>query len=98
MTPSLPTGDEHGHQCISTDVDDRKLEAAVLEHLIFNRDVHLTHDELIRELSGASDQFGLRDGFVRAIRDLVGIGVLHRLGEFVIPSRAAIRQAELHEL
>lgn len=97
MSQNPPASDEHD-LATNTDVDDKRLEAAVLEHLIFNRDAHLTQDELIRELSGTDDQFGLRDGFTRAIRDLVGMGILHRLGKFVIPSRAAIRQAELHEL
>ena len=56
----------------------------------------VTLEELVRELGDERD-FGQRDAIERAVRDLVGSGLLHRCGALVLPSRAALRFEELSE-
>lgn len=56
---------------------------------------HLTEAELVREYAEQPDDFRSRDAFGRAIRDLAGAGLVHRSGEFVLPTRAAVRIKEL---
>ncbi len=51
---------------------------------------HFTLDELIREMTAGSHDFAERDAVERAVRDLVGAGLLRRCGELVLPTRAAV--------
>jgi hypothetical protein len=52
--------------------------------------------ELIREIATDPEDFGKQDGIERAIRDLAGVGLLHRHhGPFILPSRAALCAYEL---
>ena len=55
----------------------------------------MTVEELIRELAADPEEFAERDAIERAVRDLARAGLLHRNGEFAIPSRAALRFDEL---
>jgi hypothetical protein len=66
------------------------MEAAVLGHLLSLHPVHTTQDEVVRELSNASNEFADRDRVENAIGEVVRIGLAHRHGNFVIPSRALI--------
>lgn len=81
--------------------EDDVLEWAVLG-LVF--DFHpdaFTKDELLREMTqGGSTEFSEVDANERAVRDLAAAGLLHPLlgdGEFVRPTRAALRFFELVE-
>lgn len=73
------------------------IERAVLDHLIFCLPVQLTVDEIVREVAENPDEFGPCDRVRNAIRDLVGVGLAHRNGAFVMPSRAGMRDFELRE-
>jgi hypothetical protein len=74
--------------------EDAKCERAVLMAVLETHPTQITEAELIREYADPDD-FGMRDAFGRAVRDLVGVGLLHRSGDFVLPTRAAIRIKEL---
>jgi hypothetical protein len=75
--------------------EDAAIEASVLQQLITLHPVHLTLEELLRELGIEPDEFARRDAVERAVRDLVAAGLAHRLEEFVLPTRAALRFDEL---
>jgi hypothetical protein len=79
----------------TTGEEDRAFEAAVLRHVLVLHPSPLTLDELVRELGGGEESFGLRDAVERAVRDLCGCGLLHRSEALVLPSRAALRCEEL---
>jgi len=82
---------------MGTDRDDRIIQHSLLVHLTVEHPIQLTEDELIRELASEPDAFGPRDRVQQAIRDLVRIGLLHRHGSFVLPTRAALHAADLYE-
>jgi len=70
---------------------DARAERAVLATLLAERPTQLTIAELVRQLTGDPSDFAERDAVQRAVRDLAGVGLLHRRGDFVFPSRAALR-------
>jgi hypothetical protein len=78
----------------TTAEEDRACEAAVLRHVLSLHPTPLTFADVIRELGG-EDDFGQRDAIERAVRDLIGSGLLHRSEPLVLPSRAALRFDEL---
>lgn len=73
--------------CLATDA---QTQSAVLSILLIEHPVQLTVTELTRELAEDPDDFGQRDAVQRAVRDLAGVGLLHRQGIFVLPSRVAL--------
>ncbi|HSS03851.1 MAG TPA: hypothetical protein VLK89_01520 [Solirubrobacterales bacterium] len=75
--------------------DDAAIEAVVLCQLLAIHPGQLTLGELVREIATAADDFGQRDAIERAVRDLDAVGLLHRNGELILPSRAARRFDEL---
>lgn len=75
--------------------DDAAVEAMVLRQVLLLHPVQLTLEELAREVLEDPDDFDQRDAIERAVRDLSRAGLLHAGGEFVVPSRAALRFAEL---
>jgi hypothetical protein len=75
--------------------EDAKFERAVLMAVLEAHPTQITEAELIREHADDPEDFGMRDAFGRAVRDLVGVGLLHRSGDFVLPTRAAVRIKEL---
>lgn len=79
----------------TTKDEDRAFEAAVLRHVLGLHPSPITQAELIRELGGGEEGFELRDAVERAVRELVGCGLLHRSAALVLPSRAALRCEEL---
>lgn len=78
----------------ATAQDDAKYERIVLTAVLETHPTQIAEAELIREYADPDD-FGMRDAFGRAVRDLVGVGLLHRSGDFVLPTRAAVRVKEL---
>lgn len=74
---------------------DTTIEAAVLRQLLALYPVQMTVGELSREICGESADFAQTDAVERAVRELTGIGLAHRNGDVVIPSRAALRLDEL---
>jgi len=76
---------------------DAAVEAAVLRQLLALHPVQVTLEELHRELGIDPEDFAQRDAVERAVQDLAAAGLLHRLDEFAIPTRAALRFSELME-
>jgi len=76
---------------------DAAVEAAVLRQLLALHPVQVTLEELHRELGIDAEDFAQRDAVERAVQDLAAAGLLHRLDEFAIPTRAALRFSELME-
>lgn len=74
----------------SAEEDDRDQEA-ILGHLIAEHPDQLTMEELAREMRRKEDHAPIPDWLDRGVRDLVGIGLLHRCGETIRPTRAALR-------
>jgi hypothetical protein len=75
--------------------NDLRDQAAVLAHLLSLHPQSLTIAELIRELSGERAGFAERDRINRAVRDLVGVGLLRTVCELVQPTRAAVAFHEI---
>ena len=76
-----PAGDEPPAQDI--------LEHALLNEVLARHPAQLTFDELVRALG--EERFLVED----AVTALAGAGLVHRHGEFIVPSRAAVRFDEL---
>lgn len=74
---------------------DAASESAVLQLVLDSHPAQVTVAELVRELGGELPGFAERDATERAIRDLAGVGLLHRHDEFVLPTRAALRFNQL---
>jgi hypothetical protein len=74
--------------------DDVKTERVVLAFLLEEHPSLLTIPELSRALN-ADPGFDTDDAVERAIRELVGGGLLHCEGAFIVPTRAALYFAQL---
>ncbi len=73
----------------SNAAEDRNAEALVLNEILYRYPETLTFEELVRELSKGSADFASRDNVHRAVRELTGAGLLHRVDALVLPTRAA---------
>lgn len=74
--------------------DDRRIERAVLSHVVATYPTTLAVSDLIREMTDPSD-FSERDGIERAVRELVKGGLLFRSDGTVLPTRTALYLSEL---
>jgi hypothetical protein len=79
----------------TTWAEDEEVESAVLQQLLDFHPTRLTLSELRREMGGAGNDFAEHDALERAVRELTAAGLLHGGGEFVVPTRAALRFSEL---
>lgn len=86
---------EGGDDIRRTSDEDRATESAVLQHVLAIHPTAITIDELARELGSGGDSFAERDAVERAVRDLLGSGLLHRSDSLLLPTRAALRLDEL---
>ena len=78
--------------------EDARVEAALLQQVLNLHPARLTVAELVRDLAGGEADFGARDAIERAIRELVGAGLLHRTEDtLVTPTRAALHFGRLLE-
>jgi hypothetical protein len=78
--------------------DEEKAEQAVLALLLHTHPALLSLDEVIRALTADHpDEFGPRDDYENAVRELVAAGLAHRHGAFVFATRAAVRGDELQD-
>jgi hypothetical protein len=73
----------------------RQAERAVLSFLIDEHPSQLTIPEVARTLYAHPGDFEKKDVVERAIRELVGAGLLHCEGAFLVPTRAALYFAGL---
>jgi hypothetical protein len=69
---------------------DGDYEEAVLRHVLTERPTILRLCDLVRELARDPREFGDRDAVKRAVRELIKVGLLHRQGEVVLPTPAAV--------
>ena len=65
-------------------------EEAVLRHVLAEQPTILRLCDLVRELARDPREFGDRDAVKRAVRELIKVGLLHRQGEVVLPTPAAV--------
>jgi hypothetical protein len=97
MADKNPTGPgSPGH--LAAAPEDDYAEVAVLREVVFLYPESLTLEELIRQMTAASTEFPDIDRVRRAVRELTAAGLLHRVGDLVLPTRAAARFQELAEL
>jgi hypothetical protein len=81
----------------TTDSEDVRDRARVLHEVLLLYPETLTLDELVRELTIDSVEFAERDRIHRAVRDLIAGGLIHRVGDLVLPTRAAVNFRDLGE-
>ena len=79
----------------TTAAEDIKDRARVLREVLDLYPETLTIDELVGELTVDSVEFQERDRVQRAVRDLIAGGLIHRVGDLVLPTRAAVNFHEL---
>jgi hypothetical protein len=84
-----------GDQIRSTAEADAAVESAVLQLVLDLHPTAVTIEELIRELDAGAKPATERDAIERAVRELVGAGLLHHSESFVLPTRAALRFEQL---
>jgi hypothetical protein len=78
--------------------DEEMAEQAVFALLLHAHPALLSLDEVIRALTAdRPDEFGPRDDYENAVRELVAAGLAHRHGAFVFATRAAVRGDELQD-
>jgi hypothetical protein len=65
-------------------------EQEVLRHVLKEQPTIFRLCDLVRELARDPREFADRDGVERAVRELVKVGLLHRQGECVLPTPAAV--------
>ncbi len=75
--------------------EDTKVERVVLSFLLDKHPSQLTIPELSSALNADPNRFEANDAVERAVRELVGAGLLHCRGGFVLPTRAALCLAYL---
>jgi hypothetical protein len=89
MADENPTG-RASHDPSSPAGEDRRTESAVLALLLDEHPTRLTMDELILMLGADPDRGDPEDAGGRAVCELVGAGLVHRDGDFLTPTRAAL--------
>lgn len=92
-----PRGDGADRAMTPHDEDTRE-ERRVLREVLSYYPSSFTIDELIRELTVCSVVVAERDAIERAVRDLTAGGLLHSMGDLVLPTRAAVLYYELEAL
>jgi hypothetical protein len=88
---------DHAERVPSTQIDeDGKVEWAVLSFLLDEHPDHqLTIPEVSLAMNAGETDFGSEDAVERAIRELVGAGLLNCQRGFVLPTRAALYYGRL---
>src|SRR5215218_2920394 len=76
-------------------LQDLRDQGVVLIQVLTLHPAHLRLSELIQEISAGAADFAERDGIERAVRDLIGVGLLFRSDGLVLPTRAALHFNEI---
>ncbi len=93
-----PNPTDRGLPDPSTPVEaDRKVEWAVLAFLLDEHPNRLTIAEASWALNKGAQEFDSEDAVERAVRELVGAGLLRCEGGFIVPTRAALYFWRLEE-
>ena len=88
---ATPDPTDHGIPDPSAPADaDRKVEWAVLGYLLDAHPDQFTIPQVSRTMNAGETGFDSEDAVERAIRQLVGAGLLHCSGGYVLPTRAAL--------
>jgi hypothetical protein len=82
-------------RAMTTHDEDTREERRVLREVLSYYPGSFTLEELIRELTVCSTAFSDRDAIERAVRDLTAGGLIHQMGDLVLPTRAAVLYYEL---
>jgi hypothetical protein len=90
MAETNPTDHCFGDHLYPAAAEDAKVEQAVLSFLLDQHPDRLTILELSLALNAGPTDFDSEDAVERAVRELVGAGLLHCHGRFVMPTRAAL--------
>jgi hypothetical protein len=77
------------------DAEDTKVERIVLALLLEEHPFQLTIPEMSLALNADPGGFSSDDAVERAVRELVGAGLLYCHGRFALPTRAALYFARL---
>lgn len=80
---------------VTNEEQDTAVESAVIGLILFRHPAQLTLAELIREVAEDPGEFRQADAIRRAVRDLEGVALLNRNGDFLVPSQAALRMWSL---
>ena len=78
--------------------EDARTENAVLAFLLEEHPIRLTLGELSLVLNADPQLDNPEDAAKRAVRELVGAGLVHQDGRFLAPSRAALYFERLKEV
>jgi hypothetical protein len=71
-------------------VEDDAYEQAVLAHVLISQPTVLRLCDLIREVKPGIGDGNPREAVERAVRELIKVGLLHRQGECILPTPAAV--------
>jgi hypothetical protein len=63
---------------------------AVILTVLDAHPTHLTEADVVRELAGDHPVFGEHDDIENHVRDLIGVGVLRREGDSILPTRPTL--------
>jgi hypothetical protein len=89
MADENPTGPGAAGRPTTADEDARE-ERRVLREVLSIYPESFRLDELVRELTaGSPPQFSDEDAIRRAVGELTAVGLLHRVGDLVLPTRTA---------
>ncbi|HVQ59474.1 MAG TPA: hypothetical protein VMS60_11275 [Solirubrobacterales bacterium] len=83
--------DDNSRRTPAPHEEDERDQEGIMGLALAEHPIQLTVSEVIREMAPADAAFGDADRIERGIRDLVGIGLLHRNGDTIRPTRAALR-------
>jgi len=90
MADPNPTGPASSAEpLMSTADEDAREERRVLREVLSIYPESLRLDELVCELATGSAEFSKQDPIRRAVRDLIAAGLLHQVGDLVLPTRPA---------
>ncbi len=70
-------------------------QCTVLRFLLELHPAQITIEELVRELTIASDEFSKTDPIEQAVRNLIASGLLNLRGDYLIATRPAVRFGQL---
>lgn len=87
--------DHHPTDCgtlepVSSAADDAKVERTILRFVLGEHPDQITMSEATRALGVGPEAFATTDPLNRAVRELVGAGLLRWQGASVLPTRAAL--------
>jgi hypothetical protein len=74
---------------------DRNVESAVLAIVIERHPARVAVADVVEEMTSVANPPGRAEAVERAIDELAGVGLLHRRGNLIEPTRASLRMVEL---